>query len=80
MLETYHLSMTELEAGMEHIRRSPKDNGTVKMIVRRPQVDEREILQEAQITLEEAWLATTGKRAAAIIPPMAPPALKHRSP
>ncbi len=44
MLDTYHLSITELEAGMEHIRQAPKDAGTVRLIVRRPQVDEREII------------------------------------
>lgn len=53
MLETYHLSMSELEAGMGHIRQSPQETGTLKMIVRRPRVDEREIVQEAELTLED---------------------------
>lgn len=43
---TKHLSTEELEAGLEHIRQSPKNNGTLEMIVRRPQVDEREMLNE----------------------------------
>jgi hypothetical protein len=67
MLETYHLPMAELEAGMEHIRHSPRDAGILKMIVRRPQVDEREIVHEAELTLEEGlagdnWKARGSRR------------------
>lgn len=61
MLETYHLSMQELAAGMEHIRQSPGETGTLKMIVRRPRVDEREHLQEAELTLEEGLAGDTWK-------------------
>ena len=42
-----HLTMAELEAGMDGIRRCPKDEGVLELIVRRPQVDEREVLEEA---------------------------------
>ena len=48
-----HLSSKELEAGMEHIRHSPRDEGVVKMIVRRPRVDERELLDEAELNLTD---------------------------
>lgn len=48
-----HLSMTELEAGLDEIRRAPKDEGTLELIVRRPQTEEREILGEAELDLEE---------------------------
>lgn len=44
-----HLTKAQLEAGLEHIRQSPKDNGEVQMIVRRPQVNSREVLTEAQL-------------------------------
>lgn len=44
-----HLSMTELEAGMEYIRQSPKNDGLLKMIVRRPQDDQREIVDHAEL-------------------------------
>ena len=43
----------ELEAGMEHIRQSPKDGGVLKMIVRRPDVDLREVIYEGQLNLTE---------------------------
>ncbi len=44
-----HLTMEELEAGIEEIRRSPKDEGVLELIVRRPATLEREILQEGQL-------------------------------
>ncbi len=36
MRDQEHLTMEELEAGLDNIRRSPKDNGELEMIVRRP--------------------------------------------
>ena len=39
-----HLNAKELEAGLEDILRSPKNTGVVEMIVRRPGVDQREVL------------------------------------
>ena len=44
-----HLSMTELEAALDHLREAPKDDGVVRLIVRRPRVDEREVLDEAEL-------------------------------
>lgn len=61
MLETYHVSVSELEAGMDHIRQAPRETGTLKMIVRRPRVDERELVQEAEITVEEGLVGDTWK-------------------
>jgi hypothetical protein len=61
MLETYHLSMEELEAGMEDIRQSPKENGVVKMIVRRPNVDERECVDEAELTIDDGLVGDNWK-------------------
>jgi hypothetical protein len=48
-----HPSLEELEAGMEMIRQSPKDHGVLRMIVRRPQEDLREALQEAELLLTD---------------------------
>jgi hypothetical protein len=44
-----HLTMAELEAALDHLRSAPKDEGLVQLIVRRPQVDEREVLDEAEL-------------------------------
>lgn len=49
MQSVRHLSTAELDAGLDEIRRSPKDEGVLAMIVRRPRIEEREVLQEAQL-------------------------------
>jgi MOSC domain-containing protein YiiM len=52
----------DLEAGLEHIRQSPGDGGTVELIVRRPEVGEREVLDEAELTLEEGLVGDSWGR------------------
>jgi MOSC domain-containing protein YiiM len=49
MLTTEYLSMSELEAGMEHIQQAPKEAGALKMIVRRPRDDERELIEQGEL-------------------------------
>src|SRR5881394_1469633 len=44
-----HLTMAELEAGLDEIRRSPRDAGALKMIVRRPDVGVREELEAGEL-------------------------------
>ena len=61
MLETYHLSMTELEAGMETLRQAPKDEGTLKMIIRRPSVDERETVNEGELSITDGLVGDNWK-------------------
>jgi len=51
--------MTELEEGLEYVRQSPKANGILKMIVRRPNIDEREVLQEAELNTTEGLAGDT---------------------
>lgn len=48
-----HLAVEALEAGLPEILESPKDRGTLDLIVRRPVVDGREILAEAELSLTE---------------------------
>jgi MOSC domain-containing protein YiiM len=40
---------SELESGLQHVRASPSSEGPVQLIVRRPAVDEREVVQEASL-------------------------------
>ncbi len=61
MLNVLHLSIMELEAGMDHIRQSPKENGVLKMIVRRPAVDEREAISEGELNTTEGLEGDTWK-------------------
>ncbi|WP_420627737.1 MOSC domain-containing protein [Candidatus Leptofilum sp.] len=48
-MATKHLTMAELEAGLDHIRQSPQDDGVLEMIVRRPSTDERELLEVGEL-------------------------------
>jgi hypothetical protein len=55
------LSMTELEEGLDFIRQSPSTNGILKMIVRRPQEDQREIIDQGEITLADGLVGDSWK-------------------
>lgn len=48
-----HLSMDELQAGLDDIRQAPADNGVLHMIVRRPDTGEREIMGDGALDLAE---------------------------
>jgi MOSC domain-containing protein YiiM len=52
MSDVRHLSAEELEAGLEEIRRAPRDRGVLAMIVRRPHTDERELLAFGELDEE----------------------------
>lgn len=56
------LSAEALAAGLEEIRRSPKDVGPVKMIVRRPKMDEREVLSLGQLDITEGLVGDNWRR------------------
>lgn len=63
------LTKQELEAGLDAIRRSPADVGTVELIVRRPAENEREVLEEGRLDLVEGlvgdmWRTRGSKRTA----------------
>jgi MOSC domain-containing protein YiiM len=42
----------QLEAGLAHVREAPSDVGTLELIVRRPETDLREVLEEGELDLE----------------------------
>ena len=56
-----HLTTAELEAGLNDIRNAPKDCGTVQLIVRRPQTEEREVLDEAILDLTSGLVGDNWK-------------------
>jgi hypothetical protein len=67
MADVRHLTIEELEAGLFHIRQSPKDEGVLELIVRRPQVDAREVLEEGELDPAEglvgdSWRARQSAR------------------
>ena len=49
MNDIRHLTKEELEAGLDHILNSPKEEGVLELIVRRPRVNEREVLEEGAL-------------------------------
>ncbi len=61
MTETKFLSMQELETGLEEIRESPKTAGMLAMIVRRPDIDQRETLEDAELDQEQGLVGDSWK-------------------
>ena len=56
-----HLSTEELHAGLDEIRRAPKEEGVLELIVRRPRKGEREVLHEGQLDLHEGLVGDSWK-------------------
>jgi hypothetical protein len=54
-----HPNRQELEAGLDHVRQAPKDRGILAMIVRRPQVGARDVLDEAELNIVEGLAGDT---------------------
>ena len=61
MLNIEYLSMLQLEAGLDHIRQAPKDRGTLKMIVQRPREDERNVIDEGELSPSEGLVGDSWK-------------------
>ena len=49
----------QLQAGLAEVECSPIDNGALELIVRRPTVDEREVLDEAALSVVEGMVGDT---------------------
>jgi hypothetical protein len=54
-----HRSTEDLAAGLAEVSRSPIGSGRLEMIVRRPAVDEREVLTTAELDLEVGLVGDT---------------------
>ena len=52
-VDIVHLSKEQLEAGLDHVRAAPADNGTLELIVQRPDEDMRVVLAEAELNTDE---------------------------
>jgi len=66
-----HLTTEEIEANLSYVIESPADNGTLKLIVRRPREDEREVLEAGELDTEKGlvgddWLTDDGNPEAQI--------------
>jgi len=54
-----HLDTAAIEAALDHVIAAPADGGTLELIVRRPAVDEREVLDEGELSLTEGLVGDT---------------------
>jgi hypothetical protein len=71
MMAIKHLTTEEIEAGLEEIRQSPNDNGVLKLIVRRPSENDREVLKTGELDVKEGlvgdgWFTDDGNAEAQI--------------
>jgi hypothetical protein len=62
-----HLSTEEIEAKIADVLASPKDNGTLEMIVRRPEENRREVVESGFLSVENGlvgdnWLIRGSSR------------------
>jgi len=65
-----HLSAEQLEQGVDHILASPTDNGELKLIVRRPGVDQRETPQHARLDVEVGLVGDNWSTRVKVVPDM----------
>jgi hypothetical protein len=56
-----HRTTQQLEAGLEQVRASPRDAGILEMIVRRPAVDAREVLDVGELSHDAGLVGDTWK-------------------
>jgi hypothetical protein len=61
MTNVIHLTTEELEAGLDEILAAPQDEGVLRLIVRRPRIEEREVLEEAELDLAEGLVGDNWK-------------------
>ena len=59
MADVSFTSMDQLQAGLDQILQAPKDQGALRLIVRRPAVGERQVLPEGQLDLTEGLVGDT---------------------
>ena len=57
-----HLTTEELLAGLDEIRRSPRDEGILALIVRRPVVEAREVLERGELDLQQGLVGDSWSR------------------
>ena len=57
--EIKHPSATDLEAGLDEIRKSPKDESVLDLIVSRPEEDAREVMELADLNVEIGLVGDT---------------------
>jgi MOSC domain-containing protein YiiM len=64
-----HLTMPELEAALDGIRAAPKNGGALEMIVRRPDIGHRDVVEQAELDpavglVGDSWSRRGSRRSA----------------
>jgi hypothetical protein len=54
-----HKTWDELEASLDTIRQAPRDTGQLQMIVRRPEIGAREVLEDAELDVVRGLVGDT---------------------
>ena len=57
-----YTELTTLEKSLDQIRAAPADGGTLELIVRRPAVDERQLLTEARLDVRDGLEGDTWRK------------------
>lgn len=62
-----HMTTSEIEQGIGHTLASPKDNGHIELLVRRPKVNKREVVESGILDIENGlvgdnWLTRGSSR------------------
>jgi len=57
-----HRTLADLEAALDSICEAPSDDGVVEMIVRRPEIGRREVLEAAELTPQEGLVGDSWRR------------------
>ncbi len=57
--DAFHLTADEVAAGMADVRRSPRDAGSVEVLVIRPGIDERVVLPQVEVDVEHGLAGDT---------------------
>jgi len=57
-----HLTTSQLEAGLDDIRKSPMDYGILELIVCRPEVGMREVRQAGELSLTDGLIGDSWKK------------------
>ena len=61
-METLARNASDLEAGLDELRAAPRGEGTVELIVRRPEIEQREVLDEGELSLAEGLVGDVWSR------------------
>jgi hypothetical protein len=61
MTAARQLKTAELQQGLEHVLQSPKDAGRLELIVRRPAIDQREVLESGRLDTEQGLVGDNWK-------------------